>query len=278
MTYPVIEVAQLAELLASGRKIAVVDCRFDPMAPEAGRQAYLAGHIPRAHYADLEDDLSSKDKSVGGRHPIPSASEFTALMNRYGVDADTLLVAYDAGDLAAASRLWWMARYFGHGAAAVLNGGLAAWLAQQQIVEPGPVPSAEGAFVAHPDPALRVDYDSVCAADHRPPMIDSRDAPRYSGAVEPIEPRAGHIPGALNMPWRESLGTNGLLRDADAQRARWQPLFAGQAAPVLYCGSGVTACVNLLCIEIAGLKGARLYPGSWSDWCQRGGAVATATP
>ncbi|CAN7309959.1 sulfurtransferase [Pseudomonas sp. LjRoot71] len=275
MTHPVIEVAQLSALLANGTKLAIVDCRFDPMASDAGRQAHLAGHIPGAHYAHLELDLSAADKSAGGRHPIPTEGEFTALLQRFGVDADTLLVTYDAGDLAAASRLWWMARYFGHDKVAVLDGGIAAWVAADQQVEPGAVAAGNGTFAANIDPALCVDFQAVCYGEYRPVLIDSRDPPRYSGEVEPIDLHAGHIPGAINMPWRESLGETGLLRDAEAQLARWQPLFADKPAPILYCGSGVTACVNLLALELAGLSGARLYPGSWSDWCQRGGVVAT---
>ena len=275
MSNPLIDVAQLAEKMEHGAKVAIVDCRFDPMNPAAGKQAYLAGHIPGAHYAHLENDLSAQDKSSGGRHPIPSPGEFTALLARYGVDSDTLLVCYDAGDLTAASRLWWMARYYSLANVVVLNGGFAAWTAAGQAIELTAATPANGYFVASANPALRVDFDAVCYGEHRPVLVDSRDPPRYSGEVEPIDPQAGHIPGAINMPWRASLGSDGLLQSAEAQRLRWQALFEGKSAPVIYCGSGVTACVNLLALEVAGLEGARLYPGSWSDWCQHGGAVAT---
>lgn len=276
MTHAVITVAELAEKIADGAKLSIVDCRFDPMNPAAGQQAYLAGHLPGAHYAHLEKDLSAADKTTGGRHPIPSQAEFTALLSRFGVDTDTLLVCYDAGDLTAASRLWWTARYYGLANVAVLNGGVAAWLAAAQPLETSVPATGNGSFVAVANPALRVDFAAVCYGEHRPTLVDSRDAPRYSGEVEPIDPQAGHIPGAINMPWRStSLGANGLLRSAEELHQHWQPLFEGQSAPILYCGSGVTACVNLLAIEVAGLQGARLYPGSWSDWCQHGGAVAT---
>ncbi|MBF7731570.1 sulfurtransferase [Pseudomonas sp. N040] len=275
MSSPVIEVAQLVEAMARGAKLAIVDCRFDPLNPAAGEQAYRTGHIPGAHYAHLENDLAARDKSSGGRHPIPSVDEFTALMARYGVDADTLLVCYDAGDLAAAARLWWTARYFGLARVAVLNGGYAAWLAANQASVTTPAAAGNGTFSATPNPAMSVDFAAVCYGEHRPLLVDSRDPPRFSGEVEPIDMQAGHIPGAINLPWRLSLGDNGLLRSAEEMRQRWQPLLKGQAAPILYCGSGVTACVNLLALEVAGLQGARLYPGSWSDWCQHGGAVAT---
>ena len=276
MTHAVITVAELAEKIADGAKLSIVDCRFDPMNPAAGQQAYLAGHLPGAHYAHLENDLSAADKTTGGRHPIPSQAEFTALLRRFGVDADTLLVCYDAGDLTAASRLWWTARYYGlANNVAVLNGGVAAWLASARTLETSVPATGNGNFMAVANPDLRVDFDTVCYGEHHPTLVDSRDPPRFSGEVEPIDPQAGHIPGALNMPWRVSLGDNGLLRSAEETRQRWQALFDGEAAPILYCGSGVTACVNLLALEVAGLQGARLYPGSWSDWCQHGGAVAT---
>jgi thiosulfate/3-mercaptopyruvate sulfurtransferase len=275
MSNPLIDVAQLAEKMANGAKMAIVDCRFDLMNPGAGQQAYLAAHIPGAQYAHLEKDLSARDKSSGGRHPIPPASEFTALLARYGVDSDTLLVCYDAGDLSTAARLWWMARYYSLANVVVLNGGFAAWTAAGQAVEATAAVAANGNFVASANPALRVDFEGLCSGQPPLLLVDSRDPPRYSGEVEPIDPQAGHIPGAINMPWRASLGSDSLLQSAQAQRLRWQTLFNGHSAPVLYCGSGVTACVNLLALEVAGLQGARLYPGSWSDWCQQGGPVAT---
>lgn len=277
MTHAVIAVAELAEKIADGAKLSIVDCRFDPLNPAAGQQAYLAGHLPGAHYAHLEKDLSAADKTTGGRHPIPSPEEFTALLSRFGVDADTLLVCYDAGDLSAAARLWWTARYYGLANVAVLNGGVSAWLAAAQTLQTSVPATGNGSFVAVAHPALRVDFDAVCYGEHRPLLVDTRNVLRFTGEAEPVEPKAGHIPGAINMPWTESLGSNGLLLGAQVLRQRWQPLLSGKSAPILYCGSGVTACVNLLALEVAGLPGARLYPGSWSDWCQRDGAVATGT-
>lgn len=194
MTHAVITVTELAQKLTDGAKLCIVDCRFDPMNPAAGQQAYLAGHIPGAHYAHLENDLSAADKTTGGRHPIPSPEEFTGLMARYGVDADTLLVCYDAGDLTAASRLWWTACYYGLANVAVLNGGVSAWLAAARTLESSVPATGNGSFVAVANPDLRVDFDAVCYGEHRPMLVDSRDPPRYSGEVEPIDPQAGHIP------------------------------------------------------------------------------------
>ena len=275
MTNPILDVAQLAAELAKGGKVAIVDCRFDPLNHAAGPKVYAAEHIPGAHYAHLEDDLCAKNKIKGGRHPLPSEDEFNALMRRYGVDADTLLVCYDMGDLTAASRLWWTARYYGLANVAVLNGGIPAWKAAGQAVDSKVPAAGNGNFVAVANRSMRVDFQEVCYGEHRPTLVDARDPPRYSGEFEPIDSKAGHIPGAINIPWRTSLGEGGLLQSPEAMRTRWKSLFSEKSPPILYCGSGVTACVNLLALEVAGLQGARLYPGSWSDWCLHGGAVVT---
>lgn len=275
MTNLIIDVAQLAEKMANGEKVVIVDCRFDPLNHQAGPQVYALEHIPGAHYAHLEDDLCARNKAGGGRHPLPSPDEFNALMRRYGVDADTLLVCYDMGDLTAASRLWWTARYYGLANAAVLNGGMAAWKAAGHAVDALVPAAGNGNFAAVTDPSLRVDFSQVCCSEQHLTLVDARDPPRFTGEFEPIDTKAGHIPGAINIPWRTSLGETGLLQNPQAIRQRWQALFAGDTPPILYCGSGVTACVNLLALDVAGLHGARLYPGSWSDWCQHGGAVST---
>ena len=268
---PVITVTELAAMIADGDKIVVADCRFDPFAPEAGAAAYAQGHIEGAHYLHLMRDLAGPVGETGGHAPVPTPEDFTALMRRIGLDSDSLLVAYDGGGLAAASRLWWLARYFGHARVAVLDGGMAAWQAAGLPLKT----SGEGNFTASIDHSMRVDFEDLRDPDNRPPLIDARDAPRYAGTEERVEPLAGHIPGAVNMPYQESLGPDGLLLDAEAQRARWQWLETSNQQPVVYCGSGITACVNLLSLELAGVKGARMYPGSWSDWCQQGGEVAT---
>ena len=268
---PVINVTELASMIANADKIVVADCRFDPFAPEAGPAAYARGHIEGAHYLHLMRDLAGPVGETGGHAPVPTPENFTALMRRIGLDSDSLLVAYDGGGLAAASRLWWLARYFGHARVAVLDGGMAAWQAAGLPLKT----TGEGNFTACVDHSMRVDFEDLRDPDNRPLLIDARDAPRYAGTEERVEPLAGHIPGAVNMPYQESLGPDGLLLEAEAQRDRWQPLVTSNQLPVVYCGSGITACVNLLSLELAGVKGARMYPGSWSDWCQQGGEVAT---
>jgi thiosulfate/3-mercaptopyruvate sulfurtransferase len=268
---PVISVTELAAMIADGDKIVVADCRFDPFAPEAGPAAYAQGHIEGAHYLHLMRDLAGPAGETGGHAPVPTPENFTALMRRIGLDSDSLLVAYDGGGLAAASRLWWLARYFGHARVAVLDGGMAAWQAAGLPLKT----TGEGNFTACTIHSMRVDFEDLRDPDNRPLLIDARDAPRYAGTEERVEPLAGHIPGAVNMPYQELLGPDGLLLDAEAQRDRWQWLETGNQQPVVYCGSGITACVNLLSLELAGVKGARMYPGSWSDWCQQGGEVAT---
>jgi thiosulfate/3-mercaptopyruvate sulfurtransferase len=272
---PVITVAELATMIANGDKIVVADCRFDPFAPEAGPAAYVQGHIRGAHYLHLDNDLAGPSGETGGGHPVPSPEDFTTLMRGIGVDDDSLLVAYDGGGLATASRLWWLARYFGHANVVVLNGGMSAWQAAGQPLDPEPAAAGKGNFTARPDQTMRIDYEDLCDPDKRPLLIDARDPSRYAGTSEPGDVPAGHIPGSINKFYQEVLGADGLLRDAEALRGYWSWLEENEEAPVVSCGSGITACVNLLSLEMAGVKGARLYPGSWSDWCQRGGEVAT---
>lgn len=282
MNQPVIGVQQLAGLIQSARPPVVVDCRFNLMDPQAGQSAYVVDHIPGAFYAHLDLDLSDKSQGLQGRHPLPSAAQFESLMARFRVGANTQLVVYDEGDLSFASRLWWLARYFGHTQVSVLNGGYAAWQAAGLRVDAS-TPLArpldgEGAFKANTQADMKLDYAEVLAIRTQIPLIDSRDAPRFRGEVEPIDPVAGHIPGAINAPWKDSLGSDGLIKSKAQLLERWQMLMKQESdqkkPPIVYCGSGVTACVNLLSMEVAGIHGARLYAGSWSGWLQNGGEVA----
>lgn len=275
MNKPIIGVIELAAKLASGEKILIADCRFDPSSPDAGRMAYDRGHIPGAHYLHLDEDLAAPMGTTGGRHPLPAVEDFTELMCSLGVDMDTLIVAYDGGGLAAAARLWWLARYFGHAKVVVLDGGLAAWVAAEQSLDEEPAVVARGNFSARIDDSLRVDFDTLLHNEGSPLLIDTRDALRYAGAEEAVDPIPGHIPGAINVPFMDSIGENGLLLDAKTLREYWAWLEDSVQPPVVYCGSGVTACVTALALEVAGVDDVRLYPGSWSDWCQRGGAIAT---
>lgn len=282
MNQPVIGIEQLAGLMQSAQPPLVVDCRFSLADSAWGQNAYFKDHIPGAFYAHLDTDLSDKSQGLQGRHPLPSAKQFEGLMNRFGVTSDTLLVAYDEGDLSFASRLWWLARYFGHVKVCVLNGGYAAWRAsglRVDAVVPAPLPdTAKGqSFVAQPQTQMKLDYADVVNARSEIQLIDSRDAARYRGELEPIDPVAGHIPGASNAPWKDNLQANGLIKSAEELKAHWESILQPDRPPVVYCGSGVTACVNLLSMEVAGIHKVRLYAGSWSGWLQNGGDMEVGT-
>ncbi len=244
-------------------QVVVIDCRFSLANPQAGAAQYAISHIPGAQYLDLNQDLSSPVQPHGGRHPLPDPEMFVAKLSALGIGDTTLVVAYDDQRLAFASRLWWLLRYYGHDQVVVLDGGYNRWQTEGYLVtaavsQPQPQP-----FV----PQIRADWTREIAAikAETPLLIDSREAERYRGEQEPIDPVAGHISGALNYPWQGVTDAAGRLLSPDLQRQRWSELPAGE--PTVYCGSGVTACVNLLSLAIAGREPARLYPGSWSDWC-----------
>jgi len=272
-TGPLIDAADLRELLASGEPPVVADCRFALADPAAGEAAYRKGHLPGAVYLHLERELSAPRRASGGRHPLPLAEDFAASMRRIGLGHDRLLVACDDSRGAFAARLWWLARYFGHDRVCVLDGGLGAWIrAGLPLVDEIPAPRA-GDFQARPREQMRIDFETLAPLVARAGVVlaDSREARRFAGIEEPIDPVAGHVPGAINRPWADATrAEDGRFLDAPAQLARWRDVDASKL--VVYCGSGVTACANLLSLEIAGLSGARLYPGSWSDWCSRPGA------
>jgi len=277
MPASVISVAELATEMQQGTKLVLADCRFELTSPQAGREAYQQSHLPGAYFLDLNQHLSGAKGSTGGRHPVPSEEHFSAVMQDIGLDENSLLVAYDDGSHAGAARLWWLARYFGHEAVTVLNGGLSAWTRAGMPTDNILPIARAGSFRAVAIAAMRLDFEQIATVSPPPLLIDARDARRYSGEVEPIDPLAGHIPGALNMPWQTAMDAQGLLLDAQQQRQRWQHLLNNERPLVNYCGSGVTACVNLLSMELAGINNALLYPGSWSDWCQRGGEAATGS-
>ena len=264
-----IDVDSLRELGDEARLV-VIDCRFDLLDPEAGRRAFLAAHIPRARYADLNRDLSAPIGAGTGRHPLPSAAEFARRMGRLGIRNDSQVVAYDDANGAFAARLWWMLRWVGHGAVAVLDGGLRAWIARGGELESGDTPVPEERFSARID-AQPVVTTAAIEGDlpHRTILlVDARAPERFAGAVEPIDPVAGHVPGAVNHPMSLNLEVDGRFLPAAELRRRWQERLAGRDAKsvVAMCGSGVTACHNLLALEAAGLSGGRLYAGSWSEW------------
>lgn len=245
---------------------ALFDCRFDLTDPEAGRSAYEAGHIPGARFADLDRNLSRPPAPDEGRHPLPDPEKFAAWLGRQGVTRDTQVVAYDAGPGAFAARLWWMLRWIGHADAAVLSGGLASWKAAGGRLVPGTWAGAPADYAfTGADPSLHVTTEDVQAgvAD----LWDARAPDRFSGKVEPIDPVAGHIPGARNVPFELGLDADGNALAAevlvDRFRNHWD---TATEPPVVMCGSGVTACHLILSLEAAGLRGSKLYVGSWSEW------------
>ncbi|MDF3852512.1 sulfurtransferase [Achromobacter denitrificans] len=272
MTMTLISAAALAERL-DAPDVRVFDVRHDLTNHATGRQAYEAGHIPGARYLDHETELAAARTGTNGRHPLPSRGAFGALMAAHGVTPRTLVVAYDASGGMYAAHLWWMLRWLGHDQVAVLDGGWQAWTAAglpTTTAAPAPVragePVAPGASLAG-----TVDAGAVLDNISRPAftVVDARAANRYRGEVEPMDPVAGHIPGALNRPNGENLQADGRFKPAAQLREEFASLLDGRdpAAIVHQCGSGITACHNLLSMEIAGLSGSRLYPGSWSEWC-----------
>ena len=248
---------------------ALVDCRFALDDPARGRRAYQAGHIPGAVYAHLDDDLSGPvEPGVTGRHPLPDPETFAERLGRWGIDNETQVVAYDDAGGAIAARLWWMLRWLGHQAVAVLDGGFQRWQARGYPISMHPPEPEPRLFVPHPRPELLADADDAAGAVPERILLDARDAARYRGAVEPIDPVAGHIPGAVNAPFKENLDADGCFLPPDALRERFDRLLDGRDAveAICYCGSGVTAAHNLLAMRHAGLGDARLYAGSWSHW------------
>jgi thiosulfate/3-mercaptopyruvate sulfurtransferase len=240
----------------------VVDLRWY-LDGRSGREAYSGGHIPGAVFVDLDRDLTGP--SGAGRHPLPSAEQVTAAMRRAGVSRDTRVVVYDDAGGSVAARLWWLLRWFGHGAVAVLDGGLDAW---EGPLEKDPAACPPGDFAARePDPGQVVRFEEMRELGAGARVLDARAPERYRGEREPIDPRAGHVPGARSAFWKDNLRRDGRFLDAESLRARFRELGVESGeGTIAYCGSGVNACHDLLALEVAGLPGARLYAGSWSDW------------
>jgi thiosulfate/3-mercaptopyruvate sulfurtransferase len=247
----------------------VLDCRHDLMDVELGRRQYAQGHVPGAQFAGIDDDLSGPKTGTNGRHPLPDRGQLAAKFAAWGIGSDTQIVAYDASGGQFAVRLWWLARWLGHARVAVLDGGWPSWLAATGLasVEPAARPSArflagdslEGVVSAHELQRLLADRGAL--------LLDARAPERYEGRVEPIDPVPGHIPGAVNRFWQANLA-DGRFKPAAQLRAEYEQLLAGRSPSqlVAQCGSGVTACHHLLAMHLAGFAGARLYPGSWSEW------------
>jgi thiosulfate/3-mercaptopyruvate sulfurtransferase len=247
----------------------VADCRAELSDRDAGIRAWEAGHIPGAIHADLERDLSAPVTPMTGRHPLPPVEALAATFSRWGVNGATQVIAYDAGNGAYAARLWWMLRYLGHDAVAVLDGGFSAWHAGGHPVSDAAVTRRQAEFVAHPRPEMLCDVGGVQAALARGErLVDVRGAERFAGRVEPLDTVAGHVPGAVNLPFTQNLDEKNRFRPKAELAELWRSrtgVTAG-SSPICMCGSGVTACQALLSLEVAGLGSGRLYAGSWSEW------------
>lgn len=250
---------------------AILDCRASLADPQAGPAAYRAGHIAGALHAHLEEDLSGPiQPGVTGRHPLPAIEALSATLGNWGIDAGVQVVAYDDIGGAFAARLWWLLRWLGHDAVAVLDGGWQGWQAAKGPTRQGQESRAARRFEARPRPEMLADAAAVArmAADPSCRVLDARGADRYRGENESIDPVAGHIPGAISAPFAGNLGPDGRFLSPEALRERYRKLLGPGPieSKAFYCGSGVTAAHDLLALAYAGLEGARLYAGSWSEW------------
>ena len=246
----------------------IVDCRFQLGSPDAGRQAYQEEYIPGAVYLDLEKDLSAPVGEHGGRHPLPDPDALVEKLGRAGIDEHVRVVAYDDQGGAMASRLWWLLKYMGHENVAVMDQGFTAWKnAGYPVTSAAPSIRVPKKFVPQLQEGMLADVEDVRRAirEGSDILIDSREAPRYRGEVETIDRIAGHIPTARNRFWKDALGADGQWKSAEEQRERFGDLQPDDRL-IVYCGSGVTACPNVLSLEEAGFRSVRLYAGSWSDW------------
>ena len=263
-----ISTAELAEYLGSSWIIA--DCRYDLQQDAWGEDEYVAAHIPGASYVSLSRHLSASPTGVNGRHPLPSQEVIAETFGRLGIAADTQVVVYDQDCGMLASRLWWMLRYAGNLNVAVLNGGWAKWVAEQRPTRSGIEARSPVTFVPKWNTEWHADLATVSTIFRHPDVVlmDARAPERFEGRVEPLDRVAGHIPGAVNHPYRVNLADDNTMLPPDLLREQLQHDLAGHAPgqALMYCGSGVSACHNLLAMEHAGLPGARLYVGSWSEW------------
>lgn len=269
MTYDtLISTGDLARQLDDARCV-IVDCRHNLTDVDAGERAYRDAHIPRARFMHMDRDLSGVKTGRNGRHPLPDAQALASKLGAAGIDASKQVVAYDQNIGMWASRLWWLLRWLGHDAVAVLDGGLDKWLAEGRPTSKLEPAAHAARFVPKPpQPVASSDEISGHLDDGSLLVLDARAAERYRGEIEPIDPVAGHIPGARNRPYTENLAAEGTFKPAALLRSEFEALLSGRspATVVHQCGSGVTACYNVLAMAAAGLPGSRLYPGSWSEW------------
>ena len=250
-------------------QVVIVDCRFELANPDWGEAEYRQSHIKGASYLSLDRDLSSQVQTHGGRHPLPDMKVLAQKFEQLGIVKNkTLVVAYDDSRFAFAARLWWLLRYLGHDSVVLLDGGWNDWLKHNYPVTNAIAEPQLGQFNPQPNTDAIVDLETVKTAQNNDSVIvvDSRDSDRYTGLREPIDPIAGSIPGAVNSPWKQVSDESGYLQPLEIQQQLWHDLSPTNAI-IVYCGSGVTACVNLFSLELAGFKNTKLYPGGWSDWC-----------
>ncbi|MFJ4190812.1 sulfurtransferase [Kitasatospora sp. NPDC089509] len=279
---PLISAAELGEALASARPPVLLDVRYQlvgaaPGGPTAAEE-YRAGHLPGAHFVELDRDLAAPPGAPGrgGRHPLPDPEEFGAAMRGFGVSTGRPVVVYDGAASMAAARAWWLLRWAGHREVRVLDGGFAAWRAAGLPVTAEVPESAAGDFKAVPGQLPTVDADGAAAWAREALLLDARSGERYRGESEPVDPRAGHVPGALSVPTSENVGPDGRFRPVAELAARFRGLGAGEREVAVYCGSGVTAAHEILAMAAAGLE-ATLYPGSWSEWSSDPGRPVAVT-
>ena len=251
----------------------IFDVRHDLMDHRLGRQQYMQAHIPGAYFLDNEAELVGPMTGENGRHPLPDLAKFAQLLQQYQLNADSQVVIYDASQSHMAARAWWLLRWAGIKHVKILDGGWQAWLAAGGVTDhhlelpPVPTNRPDG---AHTPQLPTVDVNAIMAQLEQPiyRLVDARAATRYSGESEPIDPVAGHIPGALNRPTSQNLQANGLFKPAEVLKTEFKQLLgdSDSGSVVHYCGSGITACHNLFAMELAGLSGSSIYPGSWSEW------------
>ncbi len=276
-----IDAHTLAQHLADPKWV-ILDCRHDLMNPDFGRNAFAEGHLPNAQFANIDTDLSGAktgaDGVFRGRHPLPERAALLETLRGWGIDDDTQVVAYDAHGGMFAARLWWLLRWVGHGAVAVLDGGLPAWHAAGLPLATEVAARPRGNIADRPALVRTVSVADVVdnLASARFQVIDARANDRFRGENETIDPVGGHIPGARNRFFKDNLQPDGRFKDAATLQQELAPIVGTAGKAVMQCGSGVTACHNLLALEVAGMPGAALYPGSWSEWCaDRSRPIAT---
>ncbi len=274
-----IRTEQLLALQSSGQPVMLFDCSFDLMKPDAGEAMYLQAHIPGAVYAHLDVALSDKSGHGinGGRHPLPSREKFATWLGSVGFTNDKQAVVYDRQGANYCGRLWWMLKWAGHDNVAVLDGGFQAWQAEcglpvEAMVKSGPeAPKSPSKYLLSHARQAQTAIKTVATNLGKPiqTIIDARAAPRFRGEMEPLDPVAGHMPGALNRPFSQNIGADGKFKPAAQLKAEFETLLAGRSPSTVvhHCGSGVSAVPNLIAMEVAGLGGSSLYAGSWSEWC-----------